>query len=328
MLRRLKSIIVNQFGGPEVLELKEIEKPKIGPNEVLIKAEKTSVNFADIKKRVGKKGEGKFPFTPGLDVAGTIESVGENVEELHIGQRVIAFPSNGSYAEYVVAKDVLTFVLPDNIDFTTAAACPTVSILSYKLLKDIARINKGETVLIHAAAGGVGTTAIQIAKLLGSGMVIGTVSHKDKYSVVLDAGADHVMLYDDFPANVMNITNGLGADIILDSLSGKISELSMKCLANYGRLIHFGNSSGEIATFKTNELHSSCRSVLGYSLGSTRKERPENLRNAANQILEYLSNKQLSIKIGGELPLEKAALAHELIESRKSVGKLILNIRS
>lgn len=126
----MKAIIVNQFVGPEVLQLMEVRVPPIGQNDILIKVAKTSVNFADVKKRKGNKGKGKFPFTPGLDVAGIVQCVGDQVESFSIGQRVIAFPSNGSYAEYVVAKEVLTFAIPDNVDFTSAAACPTVSILS------------------------------------------------------------------------------------------------------------------------------------------------------------------------------------------------------
>ncbi|OEH94445.1 quinone oxidoreductase family protein [Bacillus solimangrovi] len=323
----MKSIVVKQFGGPEVLRVTDVEIPNINSDEVLIRVEKTSVNFADIKKRTGKKGLGKFPFTPGLDVAGTIVSVGENVNSLIVGQRVMAFPTNGSYAEYVVAKEILTYEIPDNVDFSIAAACPTVSILSYKLLHDIARLQEGENVLIHAAAGGVGTTAIQLAKLLGANKVIGTVSHEDKYIVVKNAGADHVMLYEDFPKKVNELTDGKGVDVILDSVAGETSELSMQCLAYYGRFIHFGNSSGVIGSFKTNELHASCRSVLGYSLGTTRQKRPADLKKAAKKVLEFISNEQLHIQIGAEFPLEQANLAHSFIESRKSTGKVILSVR-
>lgn len=324
----MKSVVIGKFGGPEVLEVKDLDIPKVGSSEVLIRVEKTSVNFADVKKRKGHKGKGQFPLRLGLDVAGIVDAVGEQVQDIHIGQRVIAFPANGSYSEYVVSTDALTFVIPDNIDFTTAAACPTVSILSYKLLNDVARLQKGETVLIHAAAGGVGTTAIQLARALGAGKIIGTVSNERKFSVVEEAGADHVMLYDDFSNNVKKLTNNVGADIILDSLAGEISERSIKCLAKFGRLVHFGNSSGEIGNFNTKELHASCRSVLGFSLGTTRKERPELLKEASKQVFKYISNKDLNVKIGAKFPLEEAHKAHELIESRKSTGKILLTVKS
>ncbi|WP_099156954.1 quinone oxidoreductase family protein [Virgibacillus ndiopensis] len=323
----MKRVVIEKFGGPEVLKIKEVDMPRVGSNDVLIRVEKTSVNFADIKKRTGRKGDAYFPMGIGLDVAGVVTSVGDQVTDLAIGQRVIAFPANGSYAEYVVAKQALTFVIPDEIDFTIAAACPTVSILSYKLLMDVARLQKGDTVLVHAAAGGVGTTAIQLAKLLGAGTVIGTVSHESKFSIVEEAGVDHVMLYDNFSKHVNDVTNGIGADIILDSIAGKISVQSIQCLAKFGRLVHFGNSGGEIGSFHTNELHSSCRSVLGFSLGTTRKERPELLKEASRQVVEYIANKRLTIKVGAEFPIEEVQKAHELLESRKSIGKIVLNVR-
>ncbi|WP_059103050.1 quinone oxidoreductase family protein [Shouchella shacheensis] len=323
----MKSVIIDHFGGPEVLKIKETDIPKISSTDVLIRVEKTSVNFADVKQRNGRKGKGDFPITPGLDAAGTIERVGEHVKGLRVGQRVIAFPNNGSYAEYVVAKEALTFALPDNIDFTSAAACPTVSFLSYKLLHDVARLRNGETILVHAAAGGVGTTVIQLAKLLGAGKVIGTVSEESKFSVVQEAGADHVILYKDFPCKVNKLTDGLGVNIVLDSLSGKVSEQSMSCLSLYGRLVHFGDSSEEVGIFETKELHSSCRSVLGFSLGTTRKERPDLLKGAADQVFKYMSEGKLMIKIGMEFSLEDACEAHKLLESRKSTGKILLSVR-
>ena len=173
------------------------------------------------------------------------------MKNIYPGQRVIAFPQNGSYAEYVVANENLTFALPDEVDFQTAAACPIVSFTSYNLLANVARLQQGESVLIHAAAGGIGTTAIQLAKLLGAGTVIGTVGSEEK-KIALDAGADYVIGHqdEDFVEKVNELTNGEGVDVILDSISGTVSERSLKCLAYYGRLIHFGNASGEIGNFK------------------------------------------------------------------------------
>ncbi|MBV7507823.1 quinone oxidoreductase [Bacillus sp. sid0103] len=324
----MKAIIATQFGGPEVLKYTDIEIPSIKPSQVLIKVEKTSVNFVDIKTRYGKKGGGKVPFVPGLDAAGVIESVGSEVQRFKVGQRVVAFPANGSYAEYIVAEETLTFAIPDHIGFETAAACPTVSFLAYKLLADIARIEKGETVLIHSAAGGVGTTAIQLAKLLGAGKVIGTVGNEVKAAVALEAGADHVICYEteDFATQVNELTDGKGVNIILDSVAGWVSEKSLECLALYGRLVHFGNSSGIAGNFKTSELHSSCRSILGFSLGTTRRLNPQILEDTAQHVFKYLANGSLQIKIGHTFPLKDAALAHVLIESRLSKGKVLLDV--
>jgi len=326
----VKAIVVTEFGKPEVLKYVDLEIPTISSNQVLIKVVKASVNFADVKSRYGKKGEGNFPFVPGLDCAGIIEAVGSEVKHLKVGQRVAAFPIGGSYAEYVVANENLTYALPEAVSFDNAAACLTVSFLSYKLLADLARIEQGETVLIHSAAGGVGTTAIQIAKILGASKIIGTVGSEIKKSFALDAGADYVICYEseNFAEKVNQITDGKGVNIILDSVAGKISEQSMNCLAHYGRLVHFGNSSGEKGNFKTSELHSSCRSILGFSLGTTRKERPEILKETAKQVFRLLEEGLLTIKIGHQFPIEEAANAHRLIESRRSTGKILLDVIS
>ena len=188
------------------------------------------------------------------------------MKNIHPGQRVIAFPQNGSYAEYVVANENLTFVLPDEVDFQTAAACPIVSFTSYNLLANVARLQQGESVLIHAAAGGIGTTAIQLAKLLGLEK-LSVLSEVKQKEIALDAGADYVFCHqdEDFVEKVNELTYGEGVNIILDSISGSVSERSLKCLAYYGRLIHFGNASGEIGNFQTKDLHASCRSILGFS---------------------------------------------------------------
>jgi NADPH2:quinone reductase len=323
----MKAVFVTRLGGPEVLEYMEVEKPVPAPNQVLIRVAATSVNFADIKSRYGNyHNAGQPPFIPGLDVAGTIEAVGSEVNGLKVGQRVIAFPKNGSYAEYVAVDQALTFPIPDALDFDTAAACPIVSFTSYKLLADVARLEKGETVLIHAAAGGVGTTAIQLAKLLGAGMVIGAVGSLEKAGAAEDAGADHTISYEGLVEKVNQLTNGQGADVILDSLAGAIAEQSLSCLAPYGRLVNFGNASGSAGQFATKDLHSSCRSVLGFSLGTTRNKRPHLLQSAADVVLPYLAEGRLRMKISRKFALSEAGEAQAWVESRKSTGKVILTV--
>ncbi|PEB48028.1 quinone oxidoreductase [Bacillus pseudomycoides] len=288
----MKAIIVTAFGGPETMKYTEIDMPTFNEKQVLIRVIATSVNFADIKSRYGKKGNGQLPFIPGIDAAGIVEQVGSDVKNIRVGQRVIAFPLTGSYAEYVVANENLTFVLPDEIDFTTAAACPIVSFTSYNLLAN------------------VGSEA--------------------KKKIALEAGADHVICYqdEDFSEKVNELTGSKGADVILDSISGTVSEKSLECLAYYGRLVHFGNTSGEIGTFRTKDLHTSCRSILGFSFGTTRKKRPQLLRHTADQVFHYLRDGSLQIEIGKRFTLQDAGKAHEWVESRQSVGKVILNVQS
>ncbi|KOS28253.1 quinone oxidoreductase [Bacillus anthracis] len=327
----MKAIVVTSFGGSEVMKYTDVDIPAISEDQVLIRVVATSVNFADIKSRYGKKGNKALPFILGIDAAGIVERVGSHVKNIYPGQRVIAFPQNGSYAEYVVANENLTFVLPDEVDFQTAAACPIVSFTSYNLLANVARLQQGESVLIHAAAGGIGTTAIQLAKLLGAGTVIGTVgSEAIQMKIALDAGSDYVIGHqdEDFVEKVNELTNGEGVDVILDSISGTVSERSLKCLAYYGRLIHFGNASGEIGNFQTKDLHASCRSILGFSFGTTRKKRPELLQETANEVFRYLRDGHLQIKATKSFPLQDAGKAHEWVESRKSTGKVILTVQS
>ncbi|MRG86490.1 quinone oxidoreductase family protein [Salinibacillus xinjiangensis] len=326
----MKAIMATEFGGPDVLKYLDVDVPTIQKDEVLISVEGTSVNFADIKARKGNKGKGNLPFIPGIDVAGVVEKVGSNVDTVKEGQRVIAFPKQGSYAEYAVANQNLTFRIPDQLDIETAIACPIVSFTSYQLLHDVARIESGETVLIHAAAGGIGTTAIQLAKLLGAGKVIGTVGSEVKIPVALEAGADHVISHDheDFAQKVNELTNGEGANVILDSIAGWVSEKSVACLAPYGRLVHFGNASGEVGHFQTKDLHASCRSVLGFSFGTTRKKRPHLIRPVAEKVIPYLANGQLKINVGRSFSLAEAKEAQEWVESRQSTGKVILKVRN
>ncbi|PGK35178.1 quinone oxidoreductase [Bacillus anthracis] len=326
----MKAIVVTSFGGPEVMKYTNLDIPAISEDQVLIRVVATSVNFADLKSRYGKKGNKALPFIPGIDATGIVERVGSHVKNIHPGQRVIAFPQNGSYAEYVVANENLTFVLPHEVDFQTAAACPIVSFTSYNLLANVARIQKGESVLIHAAAGGIGTTAIQLAKLLGVRTVIGTVGSETKRKIALDAGADYVICHqaEDFVEKVNELTNGEGVNIILDSISGTVSERSLNCLAYYGRLVHFGNASGEIGNFQTKDLHASCRSILGFSFGTTRKKRPELLQETANEVFRYLRDRRLQIKATKPFPLQDAGKAHEWVESRKSTRKVILTVQS
>lgn len=326
---KMKAVVVSDFGGPSVLKYTNTDMPSIGAKQVLIRVVSTSVNFADIMSRQGRYHSGsKPPFIPGLDAAGVIEKTGPEVQRLKTGQRVIALLKHGSYSEYVASDEDLAFPIPDNMDFETAAACPTVSFTSYKLLADVARLAPGETVLIHAAAGGIGTTATQLARIMGAKYVIGAVGNDKKRDIVLEAGADEVINYqaEDFADKVNKLTAGKGADVILDSISGDVAEKSLTCLAMYGRLVNFGSAAGGTGHFKTTDLHSSCRAVLGFSLGTTVRNRPDLLRDTSIHLFQYLKDGRLKMKIGRHYALEEAAKAHEWMESRQSTGKIVLDV--
>lgn len=326
----MKAVYATRTGSPEVLKIKETDIPAIASHQVLIKVHAISVNFADIKARQGQYHgvTADEPFIPGLDCAGEVEEVGSEVTRFRKGQRVMAFPSGGSYAEYVVADEKLTFPVPDGMDMETAAASLTVGITSYNVIHKMARFSEGETILIHAAAGGIGSTAIQLAKLAGASKIIGTTSSEEKAKIALDFGADYIINYKEqsFVEEVKALTDGKGVDVILDTVAGENFNNSLKCLAPFGRIITFGHANeGSLpGTVQTTDLHSSCRSVIGYSTGTYRNQRPEFLEEGAAKVTELISNGELKIHISQRFSLEDAAKAHELLESRRSTGKVIL----
>ncbi|KAB7672072.1 quinone oxidoreductase family protein [Bacillus sp. B1-b2] len=322
----MKALIQREFGEADVLSYSDIEIPKIRKEECLIKVAYTSVNYADIKTRIGNKGKGIFPLILGLDTAGTIVEVAAN-SSFSIGDRVIAFPRGGSYAEYVIANEKLVFKIPDTLSFEQAAAMPTVSILSYILFHEIGQVKKTDTIVIHSAAGGVGSMLVQLARLSGVRHIIGTVGKKDKENYVKKLGADIVCSYETFVEEVNEETNNQGANVIFDSVAGGVTSMSLDCLAYYGTLVQFGNSSGKTGHIKTSDVHSSCRNIKGFSLGTTRKYNPIRLAPVAEKVIELFDSKQLSLPIAEIFNLENAASAHKLIESRNYEGKVLLKVK-
>ena len=321
----MKAIIQNEFGDASVLIYADVEIPKIDEGECLIQVAYTSVNYADIKARTGNKGKGNFPLTVGLDAAGTVVETTAN-SKFSIGDRVIAFPKAGSYAQYVIANEKLVYKIPDSLSFEQAAAMPTVSILSYMLLHEIGQVQKTDTIVIHSAAGGVGSMLLQLAKLAGVQRIIATVGNLEKASYVKKLGADIVSTYEAFTDEALNATNNQGANVIFDSVAGDITSDSLECLALYGTLVQFGNSSGKAGTFKTSDVHSSCRNIKGFSLGTTRKHDPIRLASVAEKVIQLFDSKQITLPIAQVFDLKDAADAHRLIESRNYEGKVLLKI--
>ena len=288
----MKAMGLTVFGGPEVLRELSVDRPACGEKEILVQVKGVSVNYADLQTRRGAyhAGGNRFPVIPGLDAAGTVAEVGAQVKNLRPGQRVIAFPHSGTYAEYVVADEALVFPVPEELTWEQAIACPLVSFTAHMLLHRVARLERGETLLLHAASGGVGAAAIQLAREAGAGKIIGTVGSRRKVQAALDAGADAVFCLTEsgFSDRVLEETGGRGADVILDSLGGPYTVEGMACLAPYGRMVAFGNASGAYSQLETGLFHASCRSLLGFSIGSTRRMRPEWFAGTAAGVLESL----------------------------------------
>ncbi len=323
----MRAIAVTAFGGPEVLQFTEVPEPQPGPGQVVIRVSYAGVNFAEIMGRRGDYHASTLPFVPGLEVSGYIHTLGDGVEGMSIGQPVAAFTVTGGYAEYVAASALLTFPLAASLDLRTAAAFPTVVPTATALLTEVARVLPGESVLVHAASGGVGTVAVQIARLRGAGKLIGVVSREEKRDYARSFGYDDILLQRDFVDQVRELTGGRGVDVILESIGGEVFGRSMEVLAPLGRLVLFGNASGssDIAQ-SVYTLQRTNKAILGFSIGSLSQQDPQRLRAIALRALQYLERGQVLIDVTDVLPLSLADEAHRRIESRRNLGKLLLSV--
>ena len=329
----MRAIVIPEVGGPEVLALRELPNPQPGPQQSSIRVAYTSVNYIDIMARSRGYGIERMPFVPGLEIAGYIHELGEHVEGWHVGQPVAAFFNGGGYAEIALAEADLTIPLEGEhgqLDLATAAAFPMVVTTAYDTLMHVARLQVGETVLIHAAAGGVGSVAGQLARAQGARLVLGTVGSKQKIASAESSGNDRVFLREGFVEATRSVTAGRGVDVILDAAGEPTRSQSLSLLAPFGRMVHFGNASGnpDIPT-TPGMLLTGNKGILGYSLSNLRKDDPRHLVATARQAMDLLLTGQINVAVVDKLPLEQAALAHRLMESNANAnaGKLLLQVR-
>lgn len=323
----MKAIRVDAWGPPDVLRLVDVPVPEPGPGQVRIKVAATTVNFADIQGRRAPYVIGRPPpFTPGLEAAGTIDALGPGVTGFEIGQRVTA-GANGAYAEYVCARTVEVYLLPDELSFDAAACVPAVGITAFNLLTQASRMQPGEAVLIQAAAGGMGTALVALARALGAGTILGTVGSEEKARLVREQGADAAINYREEPVveRVQELTGRTGVDIVFDSVGRDTFEGSLASLAPFGRLVLFGQSSGPPPAIALDQaFYGDNKSIVGYSTGGNRRWRPEALRPSATAVIKLMAQRRWSPLISARYPLEQAALAHQAVEDRESVGKVLL----
>ena len=321
----MKAIRINETGEPEVMHVEEIETPTPRAGQVLVKVAAAGINFADLAQRQGAYlTSTRTPTTLGFEFAGTVEVLGPGVSSPAVGTRVVAF-GDGGYAEYAIAPVTSVIPIPPKLDFIHAAALPVQGITAYQLLRESAHFEPGESVLIHAAAGGVGTLAVQLAKLMGAGTVIGTASSSSKLELVKRLGADVAINYTeaDWGEQVKKATGDKGADIILEMVGGDIAEQSLQCLAPFGRMVIYGAASGQIAQFTGIQLMYKNQAIIGYWLTS-QLSRPDRVGRAMMDILRYLGSDKLEIIVGQTFPLTEAAEAHRAIADRKTMGKVVL----
>jgi NADPH:quinone reductase len=321
----MKAIRINETGGPEVMHLEEIETPAPKEGQALIKVAAAGINFADLAQRQGAYlTRTRTPMTMGVEFAGTVAALGPGVSTPAVGTRV-AGVGEGGYAEYAIAQASSLIPIPSNLDFVHAAAFPVAGLTAYQLLHESARLQPGESVLVHAAAGGVGTLAVQLAKLMGAGTVVGTASNPDKLALVRRLGADAAINYTeaDWVEQVNQATGGKGTDIILEMVGGSIAERSLQCLAPFGRMVIFGATSGHIAQFTGIQLMYKNQAIIGYWLAS-QLQRTDRIAAAAMELMQYLVSGKLEIVVGQTFPLADAEQAHTAIAERRTMGKVVL----
>ena len=326
--RMMRAVQVAELGGPEVLQPAELPIPEIGPGEVLIRTSYASVNFADIKARRGGHHLNRAtPYVPGLDVSGVIEEIGAGVEGLAPGQRVAAATDGGSYAEFGKARAALTWTVPEgDVDLRQAAGIVAM-MTAYNVLIVKAGLQEGETVVIHAAAGGVGTLLLQLARRYGAGRIIAVVGSDAKIEIAERYGADDVVVTrgEDYADQLDRLAPD-GVDVVMDSVGGAYFSATFPRLATYGRIVNFGNAAGNPTAIETAGMHKKNLGVFGYSSGTYRKSRPAGVQGAATAMLEHLAAGDVTVEIGGVYDLVDAAEAHRAIESRTTTGKLLLRV--
>lgn len=320
----MKAIRVHSTGGPEVLRLEEVEVPRPGQGQALLRIEAIGVNFVEIYQRTGVY-QTPTPFTPGGEAAGTVEAVGPGVTTVRPGERVGSVTVLGAYAEYALAPAEGLVSLPERVSSRQAATVLLQGMTAHYLSTSTYPLKRGDTCLIHAAAGGAGLLLCQMAKRRGA-RVIGTVSTEEKAALARGAGADDVILYTqtDFETETKRLTGGAGVNVVYDSVGRTTFSKGLDCLVRRGTMVLFGQSSGTVDPVNPQVLNQKGSLYLTRpSLGHYTATRAE-LLERAGEVLGGVADGWLQVHVGHEFPLTQAAEAHRALESRRTTGKLLL----
>jgi len=340
----MRASAFKETGGPEVLRLVDLPDPEPGPGEVLVRVAYAGVNYGEIQHRLGDFGEPDGETVTGLEASGRVAALGEGVTGLSVGDAVTAYlPDGGGYAEYAVAPAAFTFPLPDastfpvqdgidgragGLDLRTAGGAALVLTTAYGVLAGAARIAPGDTVLVHAAAGGVGGVAAQLARALGATEVYGTVSTPEKAEYARRSfGYDEVFVREGFPEAVLAATSGRGVDIVLDPVGGPTRLASFEVLAPFGRLAVYGEAARHpdlqlpvLPIWKNN------RTLTGYNIGDLARRDPATVRAHGLSALALAASGAVRIDVTEEYALEAAAEAHRLLGEGRNRGKVVLAV--
>jgi NADPH2:quinone reductase len=321
----MKAIRIHSLGGPEVLRLEDVPEPEPKEGEAVVRLEAVGVNYIDVYFRTGLYKGPALPFTLGQEGAGTVSAVGSGVTDVALGDRVAYTGIHGSYAEMAAVPAARLVKLPAGVSTRQGAAAMLQGITAQYLATSTYSLKEGDVCLIHAAAGGVGQLLCQIAKLRGA-RVFGTVSTEAKAELAREAGADEVIRYDqqDFAAEVKRLTGGQGVQVVYDGVGRTTFDKGLDSLARRGMMVLFGQASGPVPPFDPSILNPKgslylTRPSIGHYIAT-----PEELQRRAEDVLGWIAEGKLKVKIGLELPLAEAAEAHRALEERRTTGKVLL----
>jgi NADPH:quinone reductase len=314
----MRAIQMTEFGGPEVLKLAELPPPVAGSEEVLIKVTRAGLNFADTHTRTNSYVQkATLPLVPGGEVAGIREDTGE---------RVIALVGTGGYAEYATAAKDLVFPIPEAIDDGTALAIIVQGLTAWHLYRTSGRLAPGESVVVHAAAGGVGSLAVQLGHPLGAGRVIATASTEEKRALALELGADVAVdpAAEGLTERLIEANEGRKVDVVFEMAGGKVFDASYAALAPFGRIVAYGIASQEPNEVATGSLLRHSRAVVGFYLFHC-LARPGMFTDALQELFARAARGELKAVVGHTYPLEQAPQAHIDLRERRTTGKLLLD---
>ena len=324
----IRAVLCHAAGGPEALTIEEIDSPAPGPGEVRIKVAAAGVNFADTLLIAGTyQVKPPYPFSPGMEVAGTVIECGADVHRFRPGDHVLAMLDYGGFAEEVVAAESDVFSLPAAMDVLTAAGFPIAYGTSHVALTVRAGLQAGEVLVVHGAAGGVGLTAVEIGKALGA-TVIATAGGADKLGIARAHGADHLIDYktEDIRARVRALTGDVGADVVYDAVGGRAFEASLRSINWSGRLLVIGFAGGEVPQIPANILLVKNIAAIGLNWGSYRQRDPTRLVRTFADLFAWYRAGLLRPRISAVYRLAEAAQALADLRARKATGKLVIDV--
>jgi NADPH:quinone reductase len=322
----MRAVVVDRTMEPSELRVRDLPAPPLVPGSLRVEVRAAGCNFFDILMVQGRyQVKPPFPFVPGAEIAGVVREIGEGVKGFAVGDRVLSSPGLGGFAEEVVTSARGSYRLPEKMSFEAGAALPIIYPTSYAGLVDRGALQAGETLLVHAAAGGVGLAAVQIGKALGA-RVIGTAGGPEKCEVARRAGADHTIDYsaDEFAPKVMELTQGRGADVIYDSVGGDTTDQSLKCIAWNGRLLIIGFASGKIPAIQANRILLKNIAVTGLHWGAHAQKDPKRIPQVMDALFALYEKGAIEPVIFGRYPLDEVPAALAALGGRQSYGKVIV----